>query len=76
MGVDCDTEEGRLQMRMKRNERRKRDFSLRRPTHCRSKCGRKSRPASFEMTVRGQVGMRKELEVQGEVVPFGVERLN
>src|SRR5260370_35376461 len=27
---------------------------------CRSKCGRKSRPASFEMTVRGQVGMRKK----------------
>src|SRR5712692_3816159 len=46
MGVDCDTEEGRLQMRMKRNERRKRDFSLRRPTHLQEQMRKKKSACS------------------------------
>src|SRR5229473_4570195 len=57
MGVDCDTEEGRLQMRMKRNERRKRDFippnardgaevSLRRPTHSQERMRKKKSACS------------------------------
>jgi hypothetical protein len=72
MGVDCDTEEGRLQMRMKRNERRKRDFippnardgaevSLRRPTHLQEQMRKKKSACFVRNDGAGSGRMRKGL---------------
>src|SRR6266852_2606437 len=58
--------------------KRKRDFSLRRPTASQERSGQK-KSACFvrnDGVGGGRAGMRKGLEIQAEVVPFGVERLD
>ncbi|SRR6266849_8377216 len=58
--------------------KRKRDFSLRRPTASQERSGQKKSACSVrnDGVGGGRAGMRKGLEIHAEVVPFGVERLD
>ena len=52
--VDCDSRGRRIPTTIERKEKRKRDFSLREPTHSQERMRKKKRRlAPFEMTVLG-----------------------